>query len=109
MFVVETQKTRGGKDSNGGDTRPYRFGEFDILAVSLHPSTDNWAKFRYSLGRSLLADPSVPTRIFKYQAVPMQPNDLWTDDIEECIEWLRSGRNSEQPPPASTIQLFVET
>jgi len=43
MFVVETQRTRGGRDPRTGQkTRPYRFGEFDILAVSLYPSTRRW-------------------------------------------------------------------
>ena len=28
-------------------TRPYRFGEFDILAVSMHPSTNDWNRFMY--------------------------------------------------------------
>jgi len=46
MFVVETQRTRGGRDPRTGeDTRPYRFGEFDLLAVSLHPSTNDWSSF----------------------------------------------------------------
>lgn len=41
MYVVETPRTRGGKDlTSGEDTRPYRYGEFDILAVSMHPSTN---------------------------------------------------------------------
>ncbi|HEY8484647.1 MAG TPA: hypothetical protein VIL13_08565 [Longimicrobiales bacterium] len=38
LFIVETQRTRTGKGRQGENTRPYRFGEFDILAVSLHPS-----------------------------------------------------------------------
>ncbi|HEY2785737.1 MAG TPA: hypothetical protein VGJ05_12275 [Fimbriiglobus sp.] len=38
-FVVETQKTRGGVARNTKTkTRPYRYDEFDILAVSLYPS-----------------------------------------------------------------------
>ena len=51
-FVVETQRTRTGRDPAGGATRPYRFGEFDILAVSLHPSTNDWTTFAYTVGRS---------------------------------------------------------
>ena len=36
MYVVETQRTRGGvHPTTGADTRPYSFGEFDILAVSI--------------------------------------------------------------------------
>ena len=46
-YVVETQRTRGGKDFRTGEnTRPYRFGEFDIIAVSMHPSTTRWNSFR---------------------------------------------------------------
>lgn len=52
-FVVETQRTRTGRDSSGTATRPYRFGEFDILAVSLHPSTNDWANFVYTVGKWL--------------------------------------------------------
>jgi hypothetical protein len=37
LFVVETQRTRGGRTSTGEKTRPYRFGEFDVLGVCLHP------------------------------------------------------------------------
>jgi hypothetical protein len=41
LFVTETQRTRGGTNTSGASTRPYRFGDFDILAVSLHPSTNH--------------------------------------------------------------------
>jgi hypothetical protein len=38
-FVAEAQRTRTGVDTvTGQPTRPYRFGEFDILAVSMQPS-----------------------------------------------------------------------
>ncbi len=50
MYVVETQRTRGGIDpQTQRQTRPYRFGEFDILAVSMHPSTNDWSKFMYTV------------------------------------------------------------
>lgn len=42
MYVVETQRTRRGSNKTGGSTRPYRFGEFDVLAVSMQPSTGRW-------------------------------------------------------------------
>lgn len=35
LFVVETQRTRSGINASGESTRPYRFGDFDILAVSM--------------------------------------------------------------------------
>jgi hypothetical protein len=41
MYVVETQTTRGGvARKTGSPTRPYRFGEFDLLAVAMYPSCD---------------------------------------------------------------------
>lgn len=91
MWVVETQKTRGGKDSQGSDTRPYRFGEFDIIAVSLHPSTNDWSRFRYSVANWLIPDPADAGKIFKFQPVAMSANDDWTDRLETCIEWFESG------------------
>ncbi len=92
MFVVETQKTRGGKDVRTGEnTRPYRFGEFDILAVSLHPSTNDWKSFRYTVASWLIPMPKKKHLILKFQPVATEPNDVWTDDLLTCIEWLRSG------------------
>src|SRR6267378_3589891 len=41
LACVEVQKTRSG-NAGGEATRPYRFGDFDILAVNLHPSTGDW-------------------------------------------------------------------
>lgn len=93
MWVVETQKTRGGKDSKGKATRPYRFGEFDIIAVSLHPSSNNWSQFRYTVANWLIPDPKDAELIFKFQPVAMSANDDWTDRLETCVEWLESGKN----------------
>lgn len=91
-WVVEVQKTRAGKDSEGNETRPYKFNDFDILAVALHPSTNDWSKFRYTVARWLMPSPSDAKQIFKYQAVPKAPDANWTDDLGECIAWHRSGR-----------------
>lgn len=91
MWVVETQKTRGGKDSEGNDTRPYRFGEFDIIAVSLHPSTNNWSKFCYTVANWFIPDPANTAKVFKFQPVAMNVNDDWTDRLETCVEWFESG------------------
>ncbi len=90
MWVVETQKTRGGKDSENADTRPYRFGEFDILAVAMQPSTGDWSKFMYCVSAWLRPDPSDKTRINKFQPVATKPGDIWTDSFEECVQRLRS-------------------
>ena len=91
MYVVETQRTRGGKDSvTGEDTRPYRFGEFDILAVAMHPSTNEWNRFMYTVTNWLLPRPGEETKLLKFQPVAILPNNDWTDDFEECVTWLRS-------------------
>lgn len=89
-YVVETQKTRKGK-KGGADTRPYRFGEFDLLAVSLYPVALRWDRFRFTVGRWLLPDPADPSLILKYQPVAPTPNDDWTDDFVTAASWLRSG------------------
>ena len=91
MWVVETQKTRGGKDGEGKATRPYRFGEFDIIAVSLHPSSNDWSQFRYTVANWLIPDPQDAELIFKFQPVATSANDDWTDRLETCVEWLESG------------------
>jgi hypothetical protein len=90
-YVVETQRTRGGTDKNGGATRPYRYGEFDILAVALHPSTRDWSQFLYTVERWLIPTPESTNELFKYQPVPREPNEYWTDSLETAIGWFRSG------------------
>lgn len=85
VFVTETQKTRTGtkRPKNGVSddvveevkTRPYRYGEFDVLAVSMQPSTGKWDQFMYTLGRWLLSgkrDGEMAT----FQPVEMQPGEL---------------------------------
>ena len=91
-FVVETQRTRGGKDPTGGNTRPYRFGEFDILAVSLHPSTNDWRDFRYTVAGWLLPDPAIRKNMLKFQPVAQKPNTDWTSEFLEAVRWFRSGK-----------------
>ncbi|HKZ78895.1 MAG TPA: hypothetical protein VJ124_11385 [Pyrinomonadaceae bacterium] len=90
-FVVETQRTRGGRNKEGGATRPYRFGEFDILAVSLQPVTNNWTDFVYTVGTWLRSRPNHPHLLEVFQPLPQQPNDDWTNSLETCIRWFRSG------------------
>lgn len=92
-YVVETQRTRGGIDpATGASTRPYKFGEFDILAVSMHPSTGNWNDFRYTLGKWLIPDFNNKNLLLKFQPVPDAVDDDWTDNLETCIEWFFSGQ-----------------
>ncbi len=91
-FVAEVQRTRGGVDAaTGQPTRPYRFGEFDILAVSMQPTTRDWSSFLYTVGRWLLPRPASPELIEKMQPVSAHPNEDWTDDLMTCVEWFRAG------------------
>jgi len=91
QFVVETWKTRGGRGAEGRDTRPYRFGEFDVLAVSMQPSTGDWSRFHYTVAAWLHPDPQRPDQLLKFQPVAPVPNADWTDDLETVVGWLRSG------------------
>jgi hypothetical protein len=92
MYVVETQRTRGGTDPRTQEqTRPYRFGEFDILAVSMHPSTNEWSAFMYTVSDWLVPRPEDAKLILKFQPVAKVPNDTWTNDFNQCVKWLRSG------------------
>jgi hypothetical protein len=92
MYVVETQRTRGGIDpQTGEDTRPYRFGEFDLLAVSMHPSTNDWSSFMFTVADWLLPRPENERLMLKFQPVAKAPNEVWTNNFESAAMWLRSG------------------
>jgi hypothetical protein len=89
VFIVETQKTRTGSVGDA-KTRPYRYGEFDILAVSLQPSTGKWDCFIYTVGKWLLAGKH-PDEMATLQPVAMIPNNYWTTDFKTAAEWFRTG------------------
>lgn len=104
MFMVEVQRTRDGtkrikKDSGKSPTldtkapkvktRPYRYGDFDVLAVALYPSTKNWHSFRYTVGHWLLPG-KTPEEIHEYQPVAREPNEEWTDNFDEVVQWFRA-------------------
>ncbi len=92
MFVVETHRTRGGRDrKTGEETRPYKFGEFDILCVAMQPSTQRWDQFLYTVANWLIPGGEDPSLLSTFQPVPPLPNDDWTDDFATCVNWLRSG------------------
>ncbi len=100
FFVAETQKTRTGKSSTGQDTRPYRFGEFDILAVSMQPSTGKWEDFLYTVGNWLIPRVQNKKLIRVFQPIPGASNDDWCEDVATAIQWVRSGRSKTifEPP-----------
>ncbi|HEY6352311.1 MAG TPA: hypothetical protein VI636_23175 [Candidatus Angelobacter sp.] len=92
MYVVEVQKTRGGIDlQTNEDTRPYRFGEFDVLAVNMHPSTRDWSRFLFTLGGWLIPRSPNEALVEIFQPVPGAPNEFWTDDLDTALEWLAKG------------------
>lgn len=101
FFVVETQKTRTGTNSAGSATRPYHFGEFDILAVCMHPSCGDWRTFRYTIANWLLPRPNADNQLIRvYQPVPASSNADWCDDFVTAVQWLRGGakRTIYEPP-----------
>lgn len=89
VFITETQKTRTGTDGEDNQTRPYRYGEFDILAVSMQPSTGQWDRYMYTLGRWLLQGKQ-PGEMATLQPVAKEPNDFWTNDFRIAAQWFRA-------------------
>ena len=103
FYVVETQKTRSGKDRKGGSTRPYQFGEFDLLAVSLHPSGGDWTKFRYTVADWLFPRSKTGKNrklVQVFQPVPIAANADWCDDFETAVGAFRNGKKKtiHEPP-----------
>lgn len=108
LYVVEVQKTRGGKKKSKKrlpregavvetveeveETRPYRFGDFDILAVNMHPSSGDWKNFRYTVASWLLPRAEDQALIEIFQPVASVPNDVWTDNLSVCLDWYMSGQ-----------------
>lgn len=113
LFVVEVQKTRTGEKTSKQpllgtgesiaasiaasevvtiSTRPYSFGDFDILAVNMHPSSGNWRNFRYTVASWLLPRPTDQELIEIFQPVAATPNDVWTDNLATCLEWFETGQ-----------------
>ncbi len=95
VFIAETQKTRTGTDGEKNQTRPYRYGEFDVLAVSIQPSSGKWDEFMYTLGRWLLPGKK-PGEIATLQPVAKTPNDFWTNDFRAAAGWFRSADGGKQ-------------
>jgi len=104
VYDAETDKSRKGK-KKGEDTRPYRFGEFDVLAVCMHPSTNDWSKFFYSVGTWLLPRRKDPSRIAAHQPIDPKAIDEWTDDFRTVVGWLRSGTKKTITAPARAPRL----
>lgn len=105
-FIVEVQKTRTGtKRRKKGDaislktaptapekTRPYQFGDFDIIAVNMQPSSRDWTRFMYTVGAWLIPRAGDNKLIEIMQPVSGTRSDVWTDNLQESIEWFLSGK-----------------
>jgi len=108
-YVVETQRTRTG-EKGGEKTRPYGFGDFDVIGVSLWPSTGDWSRFRYAVASHLLPSDwqkgGAAQTMYHYQPVSMDAGQGWTDDFEEAADWFHSGdpgRIAYLPPDAPDL------
>ncbi len=104
VFMTETQKTRTGTDGEANQTRPYRYGEFDILAVSMQPSTGKWERYMYTLGRWLLSGKK-EGEMATLQPVTKVPNQFWTDDFRTAAQWLRAEDHGKRMKLAAKMSL----
>lgn len=86
--IVEVQRTRTGNKA-GVTTRPYRFGEFDLLAVCMQASTGDWHSFMYVPANNLTPDHRDAKIIKTFQAIPSFDNGdhgVWTKDLSTALE-----------------------
>jgi hypothetical protein len=90
MFKVETQKTRTGK-KQGKKTRPYRVGDFDLLAVNMRASCGDWRRFLFVPASALLVKTDAPDEFQTMQPVPPEPDEFWTDDINLALKRVIDG------------------
>jgi hypothetical protein len=95
VYLVETQKTRGGLDEEKKKTRPYKYGEFDLLAVSLQPSTGQWNSYMYTVGNWLLASKE-PNELATMQPVTIGESEYWTSDFSIAANWFRSNNDARR-------------
>jgi hypothetical protein len=92
---VHTSDTFSTPESVREKTRPYLFGDFDILAVNLHPSTGDWKNFRYTVASWLIPRSKDKTLIEVFQPVAAIPNSVWANDLSVCLKWLESSEQRQ--------------
>lgn len=85
-WIAECQRTRNGTDTDGKKTRPYKFDEFDILAVCLHPSTNDWSKFMFIDARNLIPRATDNALIDIMQPVAPTRQGHWYESLKDCID-----------------------
>jgi hypothetical protein len=123
-FVAETQKTRSGKkrrrkqsagdilgtnvDLDAQSSRPYRFGEFDILSVCLHPSSGDWTRFMFTPAHTLLARKADANLMETLQPVPDKSCFAWTDNLLTCIGWIRNPESCPAPQEYISVDSQVK-
>lgn len=96
-YVVETQRTRGGKRRDLEQSRPYRVDEFDVLAVCLHPATNEWTSFTYCAADDLKVRASDSKLLDIMQPIPVSGSDEWSQDFENAVRRFRRSRRSGRP------------
>lgn len=97
-YVVETQRTRSGTRDDNEASRPYRVGEFDVLAVCLHPSTNDWTSFMYCASQDLLVRESNPTLLEVMQPFPKEGSAKWSGDFDHAAERFLRRRVPDRQP-----------
>lgn len=107
VFMTETQKTRTGTDVDENRTRPYRYGEFDVLAVSMQPSAGRWDSYMYTLGRWLLPGKTAG-EIATMQPVTKVASQFWTDDFEVAAGWLRCADSGKRMHDETVLRSRVK-
>jgi hypothetical protein len=58
----------------------------------MHPSTNEWNTFMYTVADWLLPGKTDPAELLKFQPVATAPSGDWSDDFHTVVEWLREGQ-----------------
>jgi len=94
-WVVEVQRTRSGR-KNGKATRPYRFADFDLNAVCMYPSTQNWRCFTYALASGLRPRDEDRRLIEPMELIPKNLRDArWSQDLATLLGELANQPNNQ--------------
>lgn len=90
--VVEVQKTRSG-EKNGENTRPYRFADFDLIAVCTWPSSKDWTRFTYCLTQNLKPRAADKALIEIMQRIPKSGQGSgWSLDLVSTLDLLAKSK-----------------
>jgi len=94
--TVELQKTRGGTDAQGRQTRGYRTDHFDILAACVFNATGAW-EHRFALVDDLERRPDAPDTLKVMQRVSLAPDAVWWGSLDEAIRAHRARLRPTEP------------